>query len=312
MVISVVMATFNGEKVILPQLESIKNQTLQPTEVLIFDDGSSDSTRDIVQEFIQVNLLEHSWRLYGNKKNLGYCNNFRQAISQSTGDILFFADQDDIWKPEKIEVMTQLMMNESEMEMLAAEFIPFRKEHAIERKETDDTQTYQTQQLDLSQKNMYLRSVGCTMAVKRSLVEAVLPFWYDNWAHDEIFWKLSLCRKSGYSVNYLSIYRRFHANNTSGQKMHTVKKRLEYLKNLEKSFLYMYRFGEKQGLSKEELALIKKNETMAEYRQHVLMNRNIYSACRLLTEGLHTYHKKRGWLVELYLGMTNKGKGISD
>lgn len=103
--ISVAMATYNGEKYLGEQLASIMMQTLQPCELVISDDGSSDSTVDIVKRFaaearFRVLVLEPQSRL-------GYRMNFRRAANHCSGDLIAFADQDDVWRPTKIERLTQ-------------------------------------------------------------------------------------------------------------------------------------------------------------------------------------------------------------
>lgn len=306
MKISVIMATFNGEEVIFSQLETLKNQSLQPDEVLIFDDASSDQTVNIITEFINKNQLASRWHLHCNEQNIGYCNNFRQAAMQAKGDLLFFADQDDLWRPEKIEWMAEIMQNNQEIELLAGQFSSFEgKEPVIKEIPALERRNDQIKQIPFSQENMYLRSVGCTMAVRRSFMAEIAPFWYDQWAQDEIVWKLSLCRGSGYLLDYPVIYRRFHEKNTSGKKMHTRCTRMNYLRNLEKSFVYMARFAEAQACTDKQLQLIYKNQRMARRRQLVVGKGDLPSALFLLMKGLSTYHKKRGWLVELYLGLRN-------
>ena len=69
--ISVALATYNGEKYIEKQLDSIRNQTIKPDEVVIVDDKSSDRTVALINEFIAVNNLVN-WKLFVNEKNVGY------------------------------------------------------------------------------------------------------------------------------------------------------------------------------------------------------------------------------------------------
>ncbi len=114
--ISVVVAAYCGEKYILEQLESIRNQTVKPDEVLIFDDGSNDNTVAIVSDFIEKNDLD--WKLYLNETNKGYSKNFLDGINMAKGDIIFMADQDDIWKPEKIEEMVRVMRENEDIKAL--------------------------------------------------------------------------------------------------------------------------------------------------------------------------------------------------
>ena len=109
MKISVVMATYQGEKYLREQLDTIRLQTRRADEVILCDDCSGDATVEIAEQYIREYGLEAEWRILVNEKNLGYANNFHRAASLATGEYLFFADQDDLWKPEKIEKMVGVM-----------------------------------------------------------------------------------------------------------------------------------------------------------------------------------------------------------
>ena len=100
--ISVVMASFNGEKYIKEQLESIVTQTRKPDEIIINDDCSVDNTEMIVLGVRQNSEIPISFQK--NKERLGYAENFRQAIRRAQGDIIFLCDQDDIWIKDKVEI----------------------------------------------------------------------------------------------------------------------------------------------------------------------------------------------------------------
>jgi len=112
--VSVVVASYNGEKYIEKQLESIMQQTLTPDEELIFDDGSTDNTVSIVTDFIESNKLT-GWRLYINEHNKGFSINFLDGIQRASGDLIFLSDQDDIWHFDKIEKMSNAMKAEGIM-----------------------------------------------------------------------------------------------------------------------------------------------------------------------------------------------------
>lgn len=106
--ISIAMAAYNGEKYIRQQIESMCEQTIKPDEIIISDDGSSDSTVSIIKELIHkysskgivIKLLQDNPRH-------GYCGNFEWAISHTSGDFIFVSDQDDIWYFNKIESILQ-------------------------------------------------------------------------------------------------------------------------------------------------------------------------------------------------------------
>ena len=97
--VSVVMATYNGEKYIRKQIDSILNQSYPIYELIIQDDCSTDSTPDICQKYEKDYSNVHFYR---NEHNLGFNDNFRTAAMRATGDFIALSDQDDVWFPEKI------------------------------------------------------------------------------------------------------------------------------------------------------------------------------------------------------------------
>lgn len=102
--VSIVMCTFNGEKFIREQLDSIMAQTYPVSEILIQDDASTDHTYDIVCEYArrypQIRPVQNTTRK-------GVNGNFFDALSKATGDYIAIADQDDVWEPFKIERQMQ-------------------------------------------------------------------------------------------------------------------------------------------------------------------------------------------------------------
>lgn len=122
MSISVCMGTYNGVKYIGEQLYTILHQTVQPDEVIICDDGSSDGTVEIIEKFIEENQLGHSWHLYRNDENKGYPGNFYYAMSLCTKNIVFLADQDDVWHPGKLERMYKIMKKNKNAKVLSCKF----------------------------------------------------------------------------------------------------------------------------------------------------------------------------------------------
>ncbi len=100
--ISIALCTYNGERYLVEQLDSILAQTYSPIELVIVDDGSSDRTIDLIESYqgIHSNI-----RLFRNETNLGYNKNFEKAISLCEGEFIAISDQDDIWVPQKLEVL---------------------------------------------------------------------------------------------------------------------------------------------------------------------------------------------------------------
>lgn len=99
MKLSVAMCTFNGSRFLGQQLDSILEQDLPVTEIVVCDDASTDDTLLLLQGYAQAH--PGLFRLYHNNTNLGVAQNFEQAVRHCTGDIIFFADQDDAWEKHK-------------------------------------------------------------------------------------------------------------------------------------------------------------------------------------------------------------------
>jgi len=99
--ISVVMATYNGEKFVREQIKSILNQTLVPNEIIISDDASNDRTSDTLIEYQKKYpaLIE----IILNKSNVGFVKNFERALLNATGDFIALSDRDDVWMPEELK-----------------------------------------------------------------------------------------------------------------------------------------------------------------------------------------------------------------
>lgn len=102
--ISVVMATYNGGKFLSQQLDSVLEQTYCNLEIIISDDCSTDTTWDIIEQYVKQ---DHRITAYQNEVNLGYIKNFEKGIGYCKGDYVAICDQDDIWYKEKIDLLME-------------------------------------------------------------------------------------------------------------------------------------------------------------------------------------------------------------
>jgi glycosyltransferase involved in cell wall biosynthesis len=100
--VSIAMATYNGEQFIEKQLDSLLAQTYSNLEIIISDDGSTDSTIAIVERYMKAFA---SISLFKNPVKNGINKNFENAIKHCKGDFVALCDQDDIWLPQKIETL---------------------------------------------------------------------------------------------------------------------------------------------------------------------------------------------------------------
>ncbi|WP_184543773.1 glycosyltransferase family 2 protein [Mucilaginibacter sp. FT3.2] len=100
--VSIALCSYNGEKYVAEQLESIITQTYENLEIIVLDDCSTDSTPEIVRAY---QARDPRVSLYRNEHNLGFNKNFERAVSLATGRFIAISDQDDVWEPNKIQVL---------------------------------------------------------------------------------------------------------------------------------------------------------------------------------------------------------------
>ncbi len=100
MKISVALCTYNGERFLAEQLASIARQDRAPDEIVISDDGSTDETLRIAREFAQS--AEIPVQIHRQSENVGSTKNFEAAVRRAKGDVIVLADQDDVWREDKV------------------------------------------------------------------------------------------------------------------------------------------------------------------------------------------------------------------
>ncbi|HFI0351304.1 TPA: glycosyltransferase family 2 protein [Streptococcus suis] len=106
MKVNILMSTYNGQQFLAEQIRSIQEQTFSDWTLLIRDDGSSDQTRVLLQDFARqdsrIRLIDVE-----EQKNLGVIKSFHRLVQYEKADYYFFSDQDDVWLPGKLEVSLQ-------------------------------------------------------------------------------------------------------------------------------------------------------------------------------------------------------------
>lgn len=112
---SIVLLTYNGEKYLMQQLKSIKNQTYRPIKLIVSDDASTDKTVEIAKQFADLNQEdEFEVEVVANLQNKGRAGNRNSIIDRIEGDFVFLADQDDIWDKHKIKKQIDFLMKNPE------------------------------------------------------------------------------------------------------------------------------------------------------------------------------------------------------
>ena len=219
--VAVVMSTFNGEKYLAEQIDSILSQEGVNVELYIRDDGSSDGTRDIISHYVTHHRNIHA-RL---GRNLGYKKSFvLELCSVPEFDYYAFSDQDDFWKPGKIRSALQIVRNKEKTE---GRNIPVLYMSALELADKNlvPISTRRQDNRVMSIGSLTLRrtlGTGCTMLFNSRLRELVKSADVTELAelcngHDALFVELTLITGGAavYDPNSYILYRQ-HGQNTIG------------------------------------------------------------------------------------------------
>lgn len=252
--ISLAITTYNGEEYIIKQMESIKNQTHPFDEVIISDDNSKDKTVQIVTDYIRENGL-CNWKILTNEVNLGFANNFKKAISNTTGDIIFLSDQDDEWCSTKVEQMIECMHRDEKIQLLASSlsFIDeLGKPLELEKYPAwyNRMQEHKKNELvciDFMSECTTNFSPGCTMSFTRKIAQQYLTSDYPYPIHhDWLIGLLASAEGEFFFYNKPLIHYRIHRNNTigvkDGQRSESQKEQIDRLRGL----LSRYELGSKK------------------------------------------------------------------
>ena len=200
--ISVCMATYNGEKYIREQLNSIIEQLGPDDELIISDDGSEDKTVEIIQGIkdFRIQLLRSQER--------NIVRNFENALRHASGQVIFLSDQDDIWMPNKVETYLKYLLD---YDLVFSNLSVFYKDISKARPLYTNSK-HRTGIINNLVKN---NCVGATMAFNRKVLNSALPFPGGIYMHD--IWLLLVAELKG-TTKYLSepyIYYRKHSENAS-------------------------------------------------------------------------------------------------
>ena len=172
--INILMATYNGRKYLKKQIDSILNQTYSDFRLLISDDASTDSTLKILEEYEKK---DSRVEIYSHEKNLGVVANFEFLINKVRSEYFMFADQDDVWEPDKIEKsLKKLEETGSDLVYTDLEVVD-DKLNQIEPSFWKQKGFYDKITKYNSFESLYLNNYinGCTMLCKSSWINDFLP-----------------------------------------------------------------------------------------------------------------------------------------
>lgn len=212
MTISIVMATYNGEKYISQQLDSILPFLEKDDEIVISDDGSTDKTLNIINSYIKEN---NKIRLVQGPRK-GVVKNFENALQNSKKEIFLFADQDDIWLPEKIPLMRKMFEENKDVDIALHDMYEASNEDILQN-------LYKNNRSFLKRKRkhgvlynwIYSGYVGCCMGISKTMKEYLLPFSKYTNMHDQWIGLIGEYYKSSKFINQPLIIHRLHDSNVT-------------------------------------------------------------------------------------------------
>ena len=217
--VDILLATYNGEKYLKEQIESILSQTYSEFRLLVSDDCSSDNTKQILEEYEKK---DKRVVLYFQKENLGVIKNFEFLLNKVENEYYMFSDQDDIWKKDKIEKSVR------KIEETNSDLIYTDLEVVDEKLNTTYSSYWKLKGFYKKIKkynnfeSLYLNNfiTGCTIISKKSLIEECLPLPNTSKYALHDYWiplVISQKGKIDYIEEPLIMYRQ-HENNKIGSK----------------------------------------------------------------------------------------------
>lgn len=232
--VGVVIATYNGEKFLNEQLQSIVSQTKRPEKIIIVDDCSIDKTRDIIKE--KAKLFPDLFIYIENEQNLGVKKTFEIGISACKTDYIALCDQDDIWMPDKISVLFDLLERNENAKLCFHDLALIDEQgNRLGRNFWEAAPINEPLPVTGNAARKRLAALsnpvpGCTMFFSSDLKKFILPMLSSKWiGHD---WWISAIAfffaNPAYFREPLAFYR-FHANQTAG--IGTVLKKKKFINN---------------------------------------------------------------------------------
>ncbi len=217
--ICIIMAVYNGETYLADQIDSILHNSYQNFTLHIFNDNSSDHSREIIEQYMR----NYPDKIYGHHhpQNKKVVRNFLEGTKIMDADYYMFCDQDDIWLPDKI-LHTLQAMEQLEAENPARPLVVFGDAKVVDQDLQEIAPSFQRQSgyrtdaLDIAHILMENKLIGCTTLFNHALREKITSIPPQIRMHD---WWIALIGAAFGKIAYLDepllLYRQ-HGDNVVG------------------------------------------------------------------------------------------------
>lgn len=307
---AIAICTYNGLPYLEEQLDSIRLQTVKPDLVIIRDDGSTDGTAQLVRDYIDRHGLCDSWDFAVNAKNLGFAENFHHAAlaCRDACDLIFFCDQDDVWKRDKIEACLEVMGGHLEVDVLCHEY------DIIDGKGKVSPVTGQAAPLisgDGTLERIFAHNggvyiwLGWAMVARSSYLGRIEEYRFEGWAHDEWVWKCAQATGSLYVLHRSFGSHRVHGGNATGHKVHARTRRIAECRMKMLGDREALRLARSSAAPRRVQKVFERAVRCGEMRLELLEERRFVNAFKLLCY-LDAYQAKRSWFSEIAIALKSK------
>lgn len=234
--LSIVLATYNGARFLREQLDSVYSQTLQADEVLAVDDCSTDDTVAILEEYHQ----RYGLKYVVNEHNLRVNANFEKALKMATSDYIIFCDQDDVWMPNKVELMMDRMKILVEDEKGINDIplmVTSRDTYVDENMNISHSLSLTTDCDDFKDTILFHLSQGSASLFNRKTLDYIFPFpdWSTKICYDFHVGYIVAMIGRKYNMKESLMYYRVHGGNVTATTLKPVRVKSKFVRHRDQS-----------------------------------------------------------------------------
>jgi glycosyltransferase involved in cell wall biosynthesis len=217
--IDILLATYNGEQFLVHQLDSLLAQTISNFRILVRDDGSSDSTKKILQQY-QNKFPDIVRIIEDDLGNIGVAQNFNVLMQSTNAEYLCFCDQDDVWLKNKLEVSLKEIQklengNNTVPCMIYSDMTVINEQDEVLHQSMWKIHKTHSAYFTFNRLLVYNIPFGCTMMINQSLAKLAYPIGNKAIYHDHWIALLTAAFGKFKAIDQPLILLRNHANNTS-------------------------------------------------------------------------------------------------
>lgn len=246
--VSVAMAVYNGAKYLREQIDSILCQLSEDDELIVSFDESTDRSKEILDNYMRI---DKRVKVFKNPYNPGVVKNFQNALEHTTGDIIFFSDQDDVWLPGKVETV----LKEFEDPYVA---VVFHDSYPTDGKLNilaESTFKGRGGARESVLGNLFrLSYIGCCMAFRAEYKPVIIPIPTIQRSHD--WWTgclLGTGKTKMKAIRKPLIYHRIHGDNVTPMKRPPLSYQIQVRWIIVKNIVLRYK--QKAAIDKQRLSL---------------------------------------------------------